>query len=154
MKTVLAAVFIYHRHNVRFFYSEQGIPARLSVPFWRLQCVRILMFKRFTLKTHLLVHLKKKKSYLLAYERIAVENHIKLLNKNVGNQSCQSNGWRRDETLIETLAIVRGIVALYTCLVLEKDVLYTHLLRQLVSFCSCLILEDFHWRIVVSVGWA
>lgn len=33
MKTVLAAVFIYHRHNVRFLYSEQGIPARLSVPF-------------------------------------------------------------------------------------------------------------------------
>lgn len=49
--------------------------------------MRILAFRRFTeKKPPPYTSLKKKKRYLLEYERIAIENHIKLLNKTDGNQ--------------------------------------------------------------------
>lgn len=61
VKTVLAAVFVYHRHNMRIFFLNKASPAKLSAPFWMLKCVRILAFKRFAGKTHLIVHGEKKK---------------------------------------------------------------------------------------------
>lgn len=57
LKTFLAAVCVYHRHNVRFS-SEQDIPSQATCAIWRLQCVRILAFERFTEKVPLIIPLQ------------------------------------------------------------------------------------------------